>query len=117
MMCCQPGTTPVVAKLDLDHLGWRLQLSRLKARASLPAKAKAAAVVSVMRQGAATIAVLEFLRADGSFRREGEIMRATGKKHGAVSFALLVLRSKGMVMAVPDTVRNSRYLRYKAVTE
>jgi DNA-binding transcriptional ArsR family regulator len=117
MMFCQHGTTPVVAKLDLDHLGWRLQLSHLRSRAAFPAATKAAAVVSVMRQGAATLAVLDYLRSDGSFRREGEIMRATGKKHGAVSFALLVLRGRGLVMAVPDTVRNSRYLRYKAVPE
>lgn len=116
MMCCQPSNASA-PKLDLDKVGWRLQLLRIRRRASLPAPTKAAAVVSFMRQGSATIAVLEYLRSDGAFRREGEIMKATGKKHGAVSFALLVLRGRGMVMAVPDTVRNSRYLRYKAVPE
>jgi DNA-binding transcriptional ArsR family regulator len=107
----------IAPMLDLGKIGWRLQLSRLRGRAALPPKTKAKLVVAAMRQGAATLAVLEFLRSDGSFRREGEIMRATGKKHGAVSFALLVLRGRGLVMAVPDTVRNSRYLRYKAVPE
>lgn len=113
MMCCDD----VRPKLDLDQIGWSLQLSPLRSRASLPPATKAAMVVSAMRQGAATLAVLEYLREEGSFRREGEIMRATGRKHGAVSFALLALRDRGLVTAVPDVVRNSRYLRYKAVTE
>lgn len=113
MMCCDD----VRPNLDLDQIGWRLQLSHLRSRASLPPATKAAMVVSVMRQGAATLAVLEYLRSDGSFRREGEIMKAVGRGHGAVSFAILVLRGRGLVTAVPDVVRNSRYLRYKAVTE
>ena len=112
-MCCDD----VRPRLDLDQIGWSLQLSHLRRSSSLPAATKASMVVSVMRQGAATLAVLEYLRADGSFRREGEIMLATGRKHGAVSFALLVLRGRGLVSAVPDVVRNSRYLRYKAVAE
>lgn len=102
--------------LDLGCVGFLLQLAHLKGR-ERPPPAEKAEPASVMRQGAATLAVLEYLRADGGFRREGEIMLATGKKHGAVSFALLVLRDRGLVIAVPDTVRNSRYLRYMAVTK
>lgn len=92
------------------------QLAAISRRACLPAKQRAEAIV-VMRQHGATLAVLEYLRVAGGFRRESEIMAATGRKHGAVSWALLRLRELKKIKAVPDTVRNSRYMRYGVVTE
>ena len=59
------------------------QLAAISRRACLPAKQRAEAIV-VMRQHGATLALLEYLRADGTFRREGEIMAATGRKDAAM---------------------------------
>lgn len=92
------------------------QLAAISRMACLPDKQLAEAIV-VMRQNGATLAVLEYLRVAGGFRREVEIMAATGREHGAVSWALLRLRKLKMIKAVPDTARNSRYMRYGAATE
>lgn len=61
-----------------------------------------------------TASVLDFLRVSGKFVREHEVRRALGIAHPAACWALLSLRKNGLVDAVPDTARNSRYLRYRA---
>lgn len=71
-------------------------------------------IVPSMRPGAASVQVIAYLRKDGGFRMACEIRQATGRSHAAVSWALLFLRSRGMVECVPDCSRNQRYLRYRA---
>jgi hypothetical protein len=70
----------------------------------------------VIREGSASAAVLEFLRKSGRFHSEASIRFATGRSHSAVSWALLYLRGLGRIVAVPDTRRDARYLRYRAAT-
>jgi len=41
------------------------------------------------------------------------LIRATGRTHAAVSFALMYLRDQGLIEAFPDAARNPRYYRYR----
>ena len=58
--------------------------------------------------------VLAYLCGQHEYLRQHEIREGTGLRHSAVCWALLLLRRHGLVEAVPDPVRNGRYLRYKA---
>lgn len=58
--------------------------------------------------------VLEFLNSQHEYKQQHEVRQGTGLRHPAVCWALLLLRKHGLVDAVPDAKRNSRYLRYKA---
>lgn len=68
-----------------------------------------------IRPGGASEAVLDYLVAVGGFRTEAQIRFATGRSHAAVSWALLFLKGRGLVKAVPDVARNTRYCRYCAM--
>ena len=94
--------------------GLSYQLAAASGRANPRPAIHKPRTVSVMREESATSAVLEYLRQEPVFRMEAEILAATGRSHSAVSWALLVLRKRGYVLCVPDVIRNSRYLRYKA---
>lgn len=71
-------------------------------------------IVPSMRPGAASVQVLAYLKEGGGFKMACEIRQATGRSHAAVSWALLFLRSRGLVVCVADYSRNPRYLRYRA---
>lgn len=71
----------------------------------------------VIQQGSATEAVLNFLLANHRFYTQQQIMWATKRSHSAVSWALLRLRAWKRVEVIGDAARNSRYLRYRAVSE
>lgn len=58
--------------------------------------------------------VLAYLCGQHEYLRQHEIREGTGLRHSAACWALLLLRRHGLVDAVPDPVRNGRYLRYKA---
>lgn len=69
-------------------------------------------------QGSATTAVLEFLRANPRrFFTHHEILSAVGRSRVSVDWALIRLRDWGLVESVPDSARNSRYLRYRIVNK
>lgn len=69
----------------------------------------------VIRDGSATQSVLAFLRNDPKlFHRHHQIVSGTGRTYKSVNWALLFLRSQGLVECVSDEQRNSRYLRYRA---
>lgn len=68
----------------------------------------------VIQQGSASEAVLQILSASpGRFFTCEQLIRATGRTHAAVSFALLYLRDQGRIEAFPDAARNPRFLRYR----
>ncbi len=67
-----------------------------------------------IRTGGATEAVLNYLLRVPGFKTEAQIRFATGRSHAAVSWALLFLKGRGLVKAVPDVARNARYCRYCA---
>lgn len=94
--------------------GLSYQIAAAAGRATLRPAIHKPRPIEIMRPGSATSAVLEYLRLEPVFRMEAEIRAATGRSHSAVSWALLVLRARGYVLCVPDVVRNSRYLRYRA---
>ncbi|WP_150429143.1 helix-turn-helix domain-containing protein [Dechloromonas sp. CZR5] len=71
----------------------------------------------VIQPGSATEAVLGFLKDSPGLKTEAQIIWATKFSHSAVSWALLRLRAWGMIDAIADPSRNSRYLRYKATAE
>mgnify|MGYP000022627040 FL=1 len=58
--------------------------------------------------------VLAYLCGQHEYLRQHEIREGTGLRHSAACWALLLLRRHGLVDAVPDPIRNGRYLRYKA---
>ena len=70
----------------------------------------------VIREGSATSAVLKLLN-DHPKRSwcHYEIIEATGRTRVAVGWALIFLRSQGLIECLPDAHRNSRYLRYRAI--
>ena len=96
-----------------SHQAFSLSYQLSAAAGNWPARSKPRPI-EFMRPGCSTAAVLEYLRQDPVFRMEAEVLAATGRSHSAVSWALLVLRARGYVLCVPDLVRNSRYLRYRA---
>lgn len=70
----------------------------------------------VIRQGSATEAVLECLRAHhGQFLTHNQIMFKTRRTQKALTHGLSFLRALGMVEVSSDDGRNARYLRYRAV--
>lgn len=58
--------------------------------------------------------VLAYLCGQQEYLRQHEIREGTGLRHSAACWALLLLRRHGLVDAVPDPIRNGRYLRYRA---
>lgn len=68
----------------------------------------------VIRQGLSRETVLVFLRTTPGFKTEAQIRWKTGLSHSKVSWALLYLRRNGLVEAMQDTTRNSRYCKYRA---
>ena len=72
----------------------------------------------VMRGEGATTAVLEFLKARcGQFFTHKQITTSVARSAKSVDWALLYLRAQKLVESVPDSSRNPRYLRYRAVKE
>lgn len=70
----------------------------------------------VIRPGSATEAVLEFLREHpGRFFRHSQIVQGCGRSKVAVDWALAYLRELGLAEAIPDPLRNARYMRYRIV--
>ncbi len=68
----------------------------------------------VMREGSATKAVWDVLRARPlMFFTHAQIMASTRRSAKSVDWALIFLRSQAMVESVPDEGRNPRYLRYR----
>ena len=68
----------------------------------------------VIQPGSASDAVLSILsESPGRFFTCEQLIRATGRSHAAVSFALLYLRDQGRIEAFPDAARNPRYMRYR----
>ena len=69
----------------------------------------------VIREGSATAAVLALLEATPQrwweFRH---ILNAIGRTDKATCWALLYLRSRGLIECVKDDGRNARYLRYRS---
>lgn len=69
----------------------------------------------VIRPGSATEAVLVFLRATPHrFYRHHEIVEHVGRSKVAVDWALIFLREQALVECIPDSIRNSKYMRYRA---
>jgi DNA-binding transcriptional ArsR family regulator len=71
----------------------------------------------VIREGSASDAILKCLRETGGFKTEAQILLKTGRSHSAVSWSLLYLQRLGLVEAMPETHRNSRYQRYRATPQ
>ena len=69
----------------------------------------------VIRDGSATAAVLEWMRARkaGVWWTRGQILAGTGRSEKAVNWALLYLRTQGRIECVPDGSRNPQYRRYR----
>lgn len=71
----------------------------------------------VIREGSATAAVLTYLATRrGVWLTHAQIVKGTGRSAKSVDWALLFLRSQGLVDCVPDAARNSRYLRYRCTS-
>lgn len=66
--------------------------------------------------GSATDAVLKFLAGQPSrgWWAMHQVVAATGRTDKAVGWALIYLRSVGLVECARDEARNARYLRYRA---
>lgn len=72
----------------------------------------------VIRKGSATDAVLSLMVARPDvFLTHGQITAATARSKTAVDWALIFLRSEGLVDAVPDHARNVRFRRYCVTSE
>lgn len=68
----------------------------------------------VIQPGSATDLILRILsESPGRFFTCEQLIRATGRSHAAVSFALLYLRDQELIEAFPDAARNPRYMRYR----
>lgn len=68
----------------------------------------------VIQPGSASEAVLKIVSENpGRFFTCEQLIRATGRTHAAVSFALMYLRDHGRIEAFPDAARNPRFLRYR----
>jgi len=70
----------------------------------------------VIRPDSASSTVLQYLTAHpGSYYRREQIVEATGRSERSVDWALVFLRSQGLIAAFQDGTRNPRYLRYSVV--
>lgn len=68
----------------------------------------------VIRDGSATAAVLEFLsQHPRRYFTHCEILSATQRTPKSVDWALIFLRSQGLIVHTADEARNSRYKRYR----
>lgn len=68
----------------------------------------------VIREGSTSDVVLQVLKECGGFRTEAQLIWITKRSHSAVSWALIYLIRLGLVESRPDTVRSSRYKKYRA---
>ena len=93
---------------------WDAQLLALAGRAAEPPVPRHnPRPAGVIRRGSATHLVLVALRSRPGFVRHFQIQVATGLTPKAIDWALIFLRSRGLIEAVPDGL-HSRYLRYRA---
>jgi hypothetical protein len=70
----------------------------------------------VIRQGSASEAVLQTLRAArGQFLTHAQIKARTGRTQKALSWALIFLHDQQLIQRAPDESRNGRYFRYGVV--
>lgn len=70
----------------------------------------------VIREGSASHAILAYMHTrPARFVSNAELIHGTGRTHAAVSWALVYLRSLGVIEAVADEARNPRYNRYRLV--
>lgn len=68
----------------------------------------------VIQHGGTTEAVLSWLaRRPGRWCALHEVVTGTRRPHKTVSWSLYYLRAHGLIDTVPDSARNSRYLRYR----
>lgn len=68
----------------------------------------------VIQPGSATGAVLAFLQSRPSqFFSRAQLLWHTKRSGKAVDWAMLYLRSQGLVEVISDAARNPRYLRYR----
>lgn len=93
---------------------WDRQLLALAGRvANAPGARYNPRPAGVIRRGSATHLVLMHLRSRPGFVRHWQIARDTSLSPKAIDWALIFLRSRGLVDAMPDGL-HSRYLRYRA---
>lgn len=69
--------------------------------------------VGMIRPGSATEAVLDALRRTNLYMTHAQIIIATGKTTKAVAWALIFLKSQGLIESTADDGRNPRYQRYR----
>lgn len=67
----------------------------------------------VIRPGRSSEMVLQALRDHGGAMSEGQLRFRTGLNHAKASWALIYLIRLGLVEAMPETHRSSRYQRYR----
>jgi hypothetical protein len=93
---------------------WDSQLLALAGRVSEPpARSFNPRPPGVIRRGSATHLVLVHLRSQPGFVRHHQLRIAVDRSPKAIDWALVFLRSRGLIEAVPDGL-HSRYLRYRA---
>ena len=68
----------------------------------------------VIRPGRSSEIVLEVLRQHGGMMTEAQVRYRSGLNHAKASWALIYLLRQGLIEAMPETFRNSRYKRYRA---
>jgi len=101
-----------------DPLAWMSQQLALVEPEQPPARRYNPRPPGVIRPGSATEAVLEFLRAHpGRFFPHHRIVAGAGRSKVATDWALAYLREQGLVEAITDSIRNERYLRYRATKQ
>lgn len=69
----------------------------------------------VIREGSASEAVLTVLRSHKGFLTCGQLVFATKRNERTVAWALIYLQQIGLVQALPDVARNTRYKRYALI--
>ncbi len=69
----------------------------------------------VLQEGGTSAIVLDFLKINQPrLFTAGQLIHAVGRSHAAVSFALLYLRSQGLICSTERCDRrNTRYLKYR----
>lgn len=99
----------------IDVFGLVHQMSAAAGHPVVVQPVRRSRLAGVMRDGGSSQAVLAYLQSAGGYRAVCEIRQHVPRSHGAVSWALIFLRHIGEIECAPDSMRNSRYLRYRAV--
>lgn len=69
----------------------------------------------VIQSGSASEAVVRVLRArPGTYFNHGQLMKLTGRSHGAISWALKFLVHQGHITTIKDGARDDRWFLYLA---